>query len=107
MSVLEKFIEGMTNQDLPLLESLLHEDMFFVQDTTMETKEEWIKDTKEQFANGNFDATKMEISEKFETKDMGALEVTLIEDGHLIRFSNVFLFKDKKIYRQLMHTVNG
>ena len=97
----------MTNQDLPLLESLLHEDMFFVQDTTMETKEEWIKDTKEQFANGNFDATKMEISEKFETKDMGALEVTLIEDGHLIRFSNVFLFKDKKIYRQLMHTVNG
>ena len=107
MSVLEKFIEGMTNQDLPLLESLLHEDMFFVQDTTMETKEEWMKDTKEQFANGNFDATKMEISEKFETKDMGALEVTLIEDGHLIRFSNVFLFKDKKIYRQLMHTVNG
>ena len=81
MSVLEKFIEGMTNQDLPLLESLLHEDMFFVQDTTMETKEEWIKDTKEQFANGNFDATKMEISEKFETKDMGALEVTLIEDS--------------------------
>ena len=107
MSVLEKFIEGMTNQDLPLLESILHEDMFFVQDTTMETKEEWMKDTKEQFANGNFDATKMEISEKFETKDMGALEVTLIEDGHLIRFSNVFLFKDKKIYRQLMHTVNG
>ena len=107
MSVLEKFIEGMTNQDLPLLESLLHEDMFFVQDTTMETKEEWMKDIKEQFANGNFDATKMEISEKFETKDMGALEVTVIEDGHLIRFSNVFLFKDKKIYRQLMHTVNG
>ena len=65
MSVLEKFIEGMTNQDLSLLESLLHEDMFFVQDTTMETKEEWIKDTKEQFANGNFDATKMEIKEKF------------------------------------------
>ena len=107
MSVLEKFIEGMTNQDLPLLESILHEDMFFVQDTTMETKEEWMKDIKEQFANGNFDATKMEISEKFETKDMGALEVTVIEDGHLIRFSNVFLFKDKKIYRQLMHTVNG
>ena len=66
-----------------------------------------MKDTKEQFTNGNFDATKMEISEKFETKDMGALEVTLIEDGHLIRFSNVFLFKDKKIYRHLMHTVDG
>ena len=107
MSVLEKFIEGFNNQDLALLESLLHEDMFFVQDTTMETKEEWMKDTKEQFAKGNFDATKMEITEKFETADMGALEVTLKEDGHSIRFSNVFLFKDKKIYRQLMHDVDG
>ena len=49
----------------------------------------------------------MEITEKFETADMGALEVTLKEDGHSIRSSNVFLFKDKKIYRQLMHAVDG
>ena len=27
---INKFIEGITNQDLPLLESLLHEDMLFV-----------------------------------------------------------------------------
>ena len=27
--VLEKFIEGITNQDLAFLESLLHEDMIF------------------------------------------------------------------------------
>ena len=45
--VLEKFIEGITNQDLPLLESLLHEDMLFVQETKLETKARWMKDTKE------------------------------------------------------------
>ena len=60
--VLEKFIEGITNQDLAFLESLLHEDMLFVQETTLETKEEWIKDTKEQFKNGMLDATKMEVT---------------------------------------------
>ena len=60
--VLEKFIEGITNQDLVLLESLLHEDM-------------------------------------------GALEVTMKKDGHLIRFSNVFLYKDNKIYRHLINVV--
>ena len=103
--VLEKFIEGITNQDLPLLESLLHEDMLFVQETTLETKEEWIKDTKEQFGNGTLDATKMRVTEKFETKDMGALEVTMNEDGHLVRFSNVFLYKDDKIYRHLINLV--
>ena len=103
--VLEKFIKGMVNQDLPLLESLLHEDMLFVQGTTLETKEEWIKDTKEQFENGMLDATKMEITKKFETKDMGALEVTTKKDGHLIRFSNVFLYQDNKIYRHLINVV--
>ena len=51
--------------------------MFFLQDTTMGTKEEWMKDTKEQFANSKFDATKMEITEKFETEEMEAIEVTL------------------------------
>ena len=90
LQVLEKFIEGMTNQDLSLLESLLREDMFFVQHTTMETNEQWIKDTKEQFAHGNFDATKMEITEKFETEDIGALEVTLKEDDQSIRFAKIF-----------------
>ncbi len=34
MTILEKFIEGITNQDLAFLESLLHEDMLFVQETT-------------------------------------------------------------------------
>ena len=103
--VLEKFIEGITNQDLALLESLLHEDMLFVQETTLETKKEWMKDTKEQFENGMLDATKMEVIEKFETKDMGALEVTMKKDGHLITFSNVFLYKDNKIYRHLINVV--
>ena len=47
--VLEKFIEGITNQDLPILESLLHEDILFVQETKSATKARWMKDTKEQF----------------------------------------------------------
>ena len=103
--LLDKFIEGMTNQDLPLLESLLHEEMLFLQEITLETKDEWMKDTKDQFSNGNLDATKMQITAKFETKDMGALEVILKENGSLVRFSNVFLYKDDKIYRQLIKMV--
>ena len=103
--LLDKFIEGMTNQDLPLLESLLHEEMLFLQEITLETKDEWMKDTKDQFSNGNLDATKMQITAKFETKDMGALEVILKENGSLVRFSNVFLYKDDKIYRHLIKMV--
>ncbi len=30
--LLEKFIEGIANQDLSLLESLLHEEMLFLQE---------------------------------------------------------------------------
>ena len=49
----------------------------------------------------------MRVTEKFETKDMGALEVTMKEDGHLVRFSNVFLYKDNKIYRHLINLVTA
>ena len=70
--LLERFIEGVTHKDLPLLASLLHEEMLFLQETTLETKEEWIKDIKKQLANSNFDSTKMELTAKFESKDMGA-----------------------------------
>lgn len=51
-----------------------------------------MKDTKEQFENITLDATKMEVTEKFETKDMGALEVTMKEVGQLERFLKVFLY---------------
>ena len=64
-----------------------------------------MKDTKQQFNNGMLDATKMEVTKKFETKDMGALEVTMKKDSHLITFSNVFLYKDNKIYRHLINVV--
>ena len=47
----------------------------------------------------------MEVTSKFETKGMGALEVVLKEGGSLVRFSNVFLYKDGKIYRQLINMV--
>ena len=66
--VLEKFIEGITNQDLVLLESLLHEDMLFVQETTLETKEEWMKDTKEQFKNGMLDQLKWKSKKNLKQK---------------------------------------
>ena len=59
--LLDKLIEGISKQDLPLLESLLHKEMLFVQETTLETKEEWMQATKEQFENGILDATKMTV----------------------------------------------
>ena len=100
--LLQKFSEGMTNKDLPLLDSLLHEEMLFLQDTILETKEQWVKDMEVQFENGTFDASKIDITTKFETKDMGALEIIIKEGDTLLRLSSVFLYKDDKIYRQLV-----
>ena len=105
--LLDKLIEGISKQDLPLLESLLHKEMLFVQETTLETKEEWMQATKEQFENGILDATKMTVTVKFETKDMGALELTREEDnGTLTCISNVFLYKEEKIFRHLINQVS-
>ena len=48
---------------------------------------------------------KWKLQKNFKTKDMGALEVTMKEDGYLVRFSNIFLYKDNKIYRHLINMV--
>ena len=44
--ILAKFAEAISNKDMGLLESLLHDEFLFVEETTLETKEEWLKEMK-------------------------------------------------------------
>ena len=45
----------------------------------------------EMFNNGLLDAVKMDITAKFETKDMGAIEVTIEQKASWVRVCNVVL----------------
>ena len=45
----------------------------------------------EMFNNGLLDAVKMDITAKFETKDMGAIEVTIKQKASWVRVCNVVL----------------
>ena len=104
--LLQKFKEGIATQDLSFLESLLHEEFLYIEGTDLETKEEWLKQIKEEFEDGFFDVSKMDITVTFETKDMGASELHREENGIWVRVTNVFLYKDDKIYREMVNKVN-
>ena len=83
--ILAKFAEGISNKDMGLLESLLHDEFLFVEETTLETKEEWLRETRKMLDDGRIDASKHDITAKFETKDMGAIELIREEDGNWLR----------------------
>ena len=63
--ILAKFAEGISNKDMGLLESLLHDEFLFVEETTLETKEEWLRETRKMLNDGRIDASKHDITEKF------------------------------------------
>ena len=47
--LLERFIEGMTHKDLPLLESLLHDEMLFLKKQLWRQSESGEKISKKSF----------------------------------------------------------
>ena len=104
--ILAKFAEGISNKDMGLLESLLHDEFLFVEETTLETKEEWLRETRKMLDDGRIDASKHDITAKFETKDMGAIELIREEDGTWVRVLNIVLYKNNKICRHMINKVD-
>ena len=104
--ILAKFAEGISNKDMGLLESLLHDEFLFVEETTLETKEEWLRETRKMLDDGRIDASKHDITAKFETKDMSAIELIREEDGTWVRVLNIVLYKNNKICRHMINKVD-
>ena len=62
--ILAKFAEAISNKNMGLLESLLHDEFLFVEETTLETKEEWLKETRKLLDDGRIDPSKHDITAK-------------------------------------------
>ena len=61
------------------------------------------ENTKEMFNDGLLDVTKIDITEKFKTKEMGAIKITREEKCSWVRVLNAVLYKDNKVYRHIIN----
>ena len=103
--LLQNFIDGMIRRDVVWLVSLLHEDFLYLEDASLETRDEWIESVKKIHKERELDYSKIEISARFEKKDMGAYEYVSEITGQMMRTLNSFIYKEGKLYRHMITRV--
>ena len=103
--LLQNFIDGMIRRDDVSLVSLLHEDFLYLEDASLETRDEWIESVKKIHKERELDYSKIELSARFETKDMGAYEYVSEITGQMMRTLNSFIYKEGKLYRHMITRV--
>ena len=103
--LLQSFMEAMLNRDIEVCASMLHEDFIYIEETTMETRDEWLEATAGMFESSYYTPTEWEATARFETKDMGAIEYTAEKNGQKMRVLNAFIYRDEKVYRQMISRV--
>ena len=104
--LLQSFIDGMIRRAVVSLVSLLHEDFLYLEDASLETRDEWIESVKKIHRERELDYSKIELSARFETKDMGAYEYVSEIAGQIMRTLNSFIYKEGKLYRHMITRVS-
>ena len=101
----QSFIDGMIKRDAVSLVSLLHEDFLYLEDASLQTREEWIDSVKKIHSEHELDYSKIELSARFEMKDMGAYEYVSEIAGQMLRRLNSFIYKKGKLYGHMITRV--
>ena len=58
---------------------MLHEDFFYIADTSMKTRDEWLQVTTELFESSDYNPSEWEATAGFEIKDTGAIEYLAVK----------------------------
>jgi hypothetical protein len=101
MFMLKKMLEAISKNQM-IGPDLLHDDFIFVDDFSMETKEEWLATTQKLMDDG-MDFSQLKIGETVETNDMICFEFLNTIENVDMRITNVCLIKDNKIWRHIIN----
>ncbi len=101
--ILEKILQAFKNKDSTAFLELMHEEVVFVDDYSIETKEDSGISIKEWFDDGAIDVSSWDILVQQELPDIVTLQFLrppiYDEQGESIRVTYALLLKDGKIWR--------
>ena len=101
--ILEKILQAFKNKDSTAFLDLMHEEVVFVDDYSIETKEDSGISVKEWFDDGAIDVSSWDILVQQELPDIVTLQFLrppiYDEQGESIRVTYALLLKDGKIWR--------
>ena len=101
--ILEKILQAFKNKDSIAFLDLMHEEVVFVDDYSIETKEDSGISVKEWFDDGAIDVSSWDILVQQELPDIVTLQFLrppiYDEQGESIRVTYALLLKDGKLWR--------
>ena len=101
--ILEKILQSFKNKDSTAFLELMHDEVVFVDDYSIETKEDSGISVKEWFDDGAIDVSTWNILVQQELPDIVTLQFLrppiYDEQGESIRVTYALLLKDGKIWR--------
>ena len=101
--ILEKILQAFKNKDSTAFLDLMHDEVVFVDDYSIETKEDSCISVKEWFDDGAIDVSSWDILVQQELPDIVTLQFLrppiYDEQGESIRVTYALLLKDGKIWR--------
>ena len=101
--ILEKILQAFKNKDTTAFLELMHDEVVFVDDYSIETKEDSGISVKEWFDDGAIDVSSWDILVQQELPDIVTLQFLrppiYDEQGESIRVTYALLLKDGKIWR--------
>ena len=101
--ILEKILQAFKNKDSTAFINLMHDEVVFVDDYSIETKEDSGISVKEWFDDGAIDVSSWDILVQQELPDIVTLQFLrppiYDEQGESIRVTYALLLKDGKIWR--------
>ena len=101
--ILEKILQAFKNKDSTAFLDLMHDEVVFVDDYSVETKEDSSISVKEWFDDGAIDVSSWDILVQQELPDIVTLQFLrppiYDEQGESIRVTYALLLKDGKIWR--------
>ena len=101
--ILEKILQAFKNKDSTAFIDLMHDEVVFVDDYSIETKEDSGISVKEWFDDGAIDVSSWDILVQQELPDIVTLQFLrppiYDEQGESIRVTYALLLKDGKLWR--------
>ena len=104
--ILQQILEAFKNKDAKAFLDLMHDEVIFVDDFSMENKEDSNISIREWFNDGAIEVKNWDILVQQELPDIVTLQFLrppiYDEQGEIIRVTYALLLKDEKIWRHLV-----
>tara|TARA_A100001011_G_scaffold361638_1_gene409896 strand:+ start:229 stop:546 length:318 start_codon:yes stop_codon:yes gene_type:complete len=103
--MIEDLLKALDEKDFAYFERTMHDEFVYVDDFSMETKEQWLESFKHNLSNAPDGFFKNQREIMLDRPEITTMSFVREIDGVNFKIINVALWKDGKAWRQIVNRV--